>query len=450
MFKKIQHIHFVGIGGSGMSGIAEVLVNLGYKVTGSDLKKTEVTAHLARLGAGVMIGHKARNIAGAHVVVTSTAVSRANPEVRAAGKSKIPVIPRIEMLAELARLKYAVTIAGTHGKTTTTSLAALVLQEGGLDPTVVIGGRLKNLKSGAKLGKGDYLVAEADESDGSFLKLSPAITAVTNIDNDHLDYYGNIENIKQAFIRHINSVPFYGCAILCSDDANVREILPAVKRRYQTYGLGGKPDFTATKIKTLDGGSRFTFAHRGKRLGEVMLRVPGSHNILNALAAAAIGVELGIPFDNIATALNDFAGVGRRMEMKGDRNGILVIDDYGHHPTEIRATLAAIKGNWPKRRLVVLFQPHRYSRTAHLYKEFGPALGAADEVRLLPIYPAGERPVEGVSSQLISQHMKEHGQNAEFFSDVSVLVKGLRPGDIVLTLGAGDVWKTGEEILRRI
>lgn len=448
MFKRIQHIHFVGIGGSGMSGIAEVLLNLGYKVSGSDLKRTDVTEHLARLGARIAIGHSAKNITNAQVVVTSTAVGRANPEVRAAEKSKIPVIPRIEMLAELARLKYAITIAGTHGKTTTTSLASLVLETGGLDPTIVIGGRLKNLKSGAKLGKGEYLVAEADESDGSFLKLSPTITVVTNIDNDHLDYYGTIENIKAAFVTHINCVPFYGCAILCSDDANVREILPQVKRRSVTYGLLGKPDFTAAKIHTLDCGSRFSVVHKGKRLGEITLRVPGTHNILNSLAAVAVGVELGIPFSDIAEALHDFAGVGRRLEIKGDKGGVLVMDDYGHHPTEIRATIAAVKQNWPKRRLIVLFQPHRYSRTAHLYQEFAPALAGADNVKLFPIYPAGEKPIEGISSQLIFHAMKGNGQSVEHFSDAAVLARQLRPGDIVLTLGAGDVWKTGEEILR--
>jgi UDP-N-acetylmuramate--alanine ligase len=356
MFKKIQHIHFVGIGGSGMSGIAEVLLNLGYKVTGSDVRKTEVTDHLERLGAQVHIGHDARNIDGAHVVVTSTAINRKNPEVVAAEVRKIPVIPRIEMLAEIARLKYAVTIAGTHGKTTTTSLAALVLEKGKLDPTVVIGGRLKNLRSGAKLGKGDYLVAEADESDGSFLKLSPTITVVTNIDNDHLDYHGTLENIKKAFVQHINSVPFYGCAILCTDDPNVSEILPQVKRCFRTYGLQGTPDVTAQNIESLDGGSRFTVISRGEKLGEVTLRVPGRHNIQNSLAAIAIGLELSLPFTAISQALNDFAGVGRRLEIKGDKNGIMVIDDYGHHPTEIQATINAVKNSWPKRRLFVLFQ----------------------------------------------------------------------------------------------
>jgi UDP-N-acetylmuramate--alanine ligase len=450
MFKQFQHIHFVGIGGSGMSGIAEVLLNLGYNVSGSDLRSTEVTEQLKRLGATVFVGHKANNIKGAHVIVTSTAVSRTNPEVIAAEKANIPVIPRIEMLAEIARLKYAITIAGTHGKTTTTSLAALVLEKGHKDPTIVIGGRLKNLKSGAKLGRGEFLVAEADESDGSFLKLSPTITVVTNIDNDHLDYYGTLENIKQAFVKHINSVPFYGCAILCSDDANVTEILPQVKRRYLTYGLKGRPDFMATDIKPIDNGSQFTVRYKKRKLGTVRLSVPGLHNILNSLAAIAVGVELSIPFPLIAEALNDFAGVGRRLEIKGDRHGILVIDDYGHHPTEILATIAAIKDNWPKRRLFVLFQPHRYSRTAHLYKEFARVFGRADEVRLLDIYPASEKPIPGVTSQLILQGIRDCGQSVAFFRDVDLLAQELKAGDVVLTLGAGDVWKTGEELLKRI
>ncbi|MCX5778817.1 MAG: UDP-N-acetylmuramate--L-alanine ligase [Elusimicrobia bacterium] len=450
MFKKIQHIHFVGIGGSGMSGIAEVLCNLGYKVSGSDLKKTDVTDHLKKCGAAIFIGHAAKNICSAQVVVTSTAVSKTNPEVRAAEKRKIPVIPRIEMLAEIARLKYAVTIAGTHGKTTTTSLAALVLERGGLDPTIVVGGRLKNIKSGAKLGKGDYLVAEADESDGSFLKLSPTITVVTNIDNDHLDYYGTIDNIKQAFVQHINSVPFYGCAIVCTDDANIREILPLVKRRILSYGFSGKPDITARGIRAVKGGVEFTVCVQGKKQGKVVLRVPGRHNILNSLAAVAVGLELGIPFSVIARALNSYAGVGRRLEVKGEKNGITVIDDYGHHPTEIKATLAAVKSGWPRRRIVVVFQPHRYSRTAHLHKEFGASFQDADIVVLQAIYPAGEQPIPGVSSKLVYESVKNCGGTVSFFADTEVLARELRPRDVVITLGAGDVWKTGEELLTLI
>lgn len=449
MYKQINQIHFVGIGGSGMSGIAEVLLNLGYKVTGSDLKKTDVTAHLIKCGAKIHIGHRASNIKGADVVVTSTAVSKANPEVINANAKKIPVIPRIEMLAEIARLKYAITIAGTHGKTTTTSLAALVLEKGGLDPTVVIGGRLKNLKSGAKLGRGQYLVAEADESDGSFLKLHPAITVVTNIDNDHLDYYGTIENIKRAFVQHINSVPFYGCAMLCVDDANVREILPQIKRRYFTYGFKNA-DFIATDIRNHGIGYKFNVLLKNKKLGTIIVKSQGRHNILNSLAAVAVGVELGIPFKKIAAALASFAGVGRRLEIKGEKNGITVIDDYGHHPTEIRATIAAVKDSWPKRRLIVLFQPHRYSRTAHLYKDFGASFGRADQVKLFEIYAASEKPVPGVTSALIGDIIKKKGGNVESFRGADATAETLKRGDIVLTLGAGDVWKTGEEILKKI
>ena len=450
MFKKIQHIHFVGIGGSGMSGIAEVLLTLGYKVSGSDLKKTDVTEHLQKLGAKVSIGHSAENITGADVVVTSTAVDQNNPEVVAAKTNKIPVIPRIEMLAELARLKYAVTIAGTHGKTTTTSLASLVLAKGGLDPTVVIGGRLRNLKSGAKLGKGEYLVAEADESDGSFLKLSPTIAVVTNIDNDHLDYYGTLDNIKKAFVKHMNSVPFYGCSIVCSDDENVREVMPQIKRRCLTYGLKNTPDYTAKEIKPVGFGYEFDAYNIDKKLGHVRLNVPGIHNVLNSLAAIAVGIELGVSFKDISSALAEYAGVGRRLEIKGDKNGVLVIDDYGHHPTEIRVTLGAVKSNWPGRRLITLFQPHRYTRTQSLSKEFGDALKLSDEVRLLEIYSAGEKPIEGVSNKLIFDSMKDKGVKVEYFQGADKLVSQLKAGDILLTLGAGDVWKLGEEILKKI
>ena len=450
MFNKIRKIHFVGIGGSGMSGIAEVLLSLGYKVSGSDLKSSDVTKRLKRLGAAVYLEHRAANIKDADVVVTSTAVSASNPEVLEAVKRKIPVIPRIEMLAELARLKYTVTIAGTHGKTTTTSLAALVLEKGGLDPTIVIGGRLKNIHSGAKLGNGEYLVAEADESDGSFLKLSPTITVVTNIDNDHLDYYGTLENIKLAFEKHINSVPFYGCAILCADDANLRGLLPKIKRRYFTYGIREKADFTASRIRYIADQTFFDVTRRGKKLGTVTLNVPGEHNILNSLAAIAVGAELEIPFRKIAYAISSYAGVGRRLEIKGDRKGVVVVDDYGHHPTEIKVTLAAIKKRWPKKKLLVLFQPHRFSRTAALYAEFAGVFTDADSVKLLEIYPAGEKPIHGVSSKLIFDLLKKNGADVEFFHGAEVLARSVKSGDIVLTLGAGDVWKIGEEILKLI
>ena len=450
MFRKNQNIHFVGIGGSGMSGIAEVLINLGHNVSGSDLKKTDVTEHLKAIGAKIFIGHDGKNIKNAEVVVTSTAVSRSNPEVVAALKNKIPVIPRVEMLAELARLKYAVTIAGTHGKTTTTSLASLVLDEGGLDPTIVIGGRLKNLKTSARLGRGEYIVAEADESDGSFLKLSPVITVVTNIDNDHLDYYGNMENLKEAFVKHINSIPFYGAAIICSDNKLVKEIIPKITRKYVTYGLTGEPDIKAKNIKVLKDCTSFDVVYLGKKTGTVRIKIPGKHNILNSLASIGVGMLLGIPFNLIAKAINSFDGVGRRLEIKGEKNGITVIDDYGHHPTEVAATLKAIKHFWPKRKLWVLFQPHRYTRTAQLSGEFGKSFKDADAVKVLEIYAAGEKPIAGVSSELILAGLRKNSCRAEKFKDVESFSREIKSGDIVLTLGAGDVWKKGEELLTAI
>ncbi|MDR3256141.1 MAG: UDP-N-acetylmuramate--L-alanine ligase [Endomicrobium sp.] len=450
MFRKNQNVHFIGIGGSGMSGIAEVLINLGHYVSGSDLKKTDITEYLKAIGAKIYIGHNAKHIKSAEVVVTSTAVSKSNPEVVAALKKKIPVIPRIEMLAELARLKYAVTIAGTHGKTTTTSLASLVLDEGGLDPTIVIGGRLKNLKTSARLGRGDYIVAEADESDGSFLKLSPVITVVTNIDNDHLDYYCNMENLKEAFVKHINCIPFYGAAIICSDNEVVKEIIPKITRKYITYGLTGNPDIKASNIKVLRNCTSFDVIYMGKKVGDVCIRIPGKHNISNSLAAIGVGLWLGIPFNLIAKAINKFDGVGRRLEIKGEKKGVTVIDDYGHHPTEVAATLKAIKHFWPKRRLLVLFQPHRYTRAKQLFNEFGKSFSDADLVKILDIYSAGEQPIDGVSSDLILTSLVNNKCNVEKFSDLENFSKSLSSGDIVLTLGAGDVWKKGEELLTLI
>ncbi|MDR0724168.1 MAG: UDP-N-acetylmuramate--L-alanine ligase [Endomicrobium sp.] len=447
MLKKCYKIHFIGIGGSGMSGIAEVLINLGHSVSGSDLKRTDITEYLKEMGAKIYIGHEAKNVGVVDVVVTSAAINKDNPEVTAALKNKIPVIPRVDMLAELARLKHAVTIAGTHGKTTTTSLTSLVLAEGGLEPTIVIGGRLKNLNTSARLGKGSYIVMEADESDGSFLKLSPVVTAVTNIDNDHLDYYGSMEVLKEAFVRHTNSVPFYGAAILCSDDDVIKNILPKIKRKYITYGLKGSPDIKAVNIKVLDTCTSFDVFYMGKKLGNVCIKIPGKHNVLNSLASIGIGVWLGIPFALIAKAINSFNGVGRRLEIKGEKNGITVIDDYGHHPTEVEATLKAIKHFWPKRKLIVLFQPHRYTRTKNLFNEFGKSFKSADEVKVLDIYSAGEKAIDGVNAELILDSLLKNKSNADKFIDINTLAKSLSFGDIVLTLGAGDVWKKGEELL---
>ena len=362
MFKNIRHIHFVGIGGSGMSGIAEVLINLGYLVTGSDLQKGAVVQRLENLGAKIFIGHKASNTADADVVVTSTAVSSKNSEVLQAHKDNIPVIPRIEMLAELARLKYTIAIAGTHGKTTTASLVGQVLKECGQDPTVIVGGRLKAVGTGGVLGKGDYLVAEADESDGSFLKLNPTIAVVTNIDDDHLDYYGTSSNIDGAFQIFTNLVPFYGINIVCGDDPRIQKMLPSIKRRVETYGFGKRNTYQAAEIIQTEVHTRFHVLHNGRKLGTVSIALPGRHNVLNALAAVAVGLKVNLNFNQIARSLEQFEGVGRRMEFKGSANGITIIDDYGHHPTEIKATLSAIKERWPKSRLVVAFQPHRSAR----------------------------------------------------------------------------------------
>ncbi|MDR3275510.1 MAG: UDP-N-acetylmuramate--L-alanine ligase [Endomicrobium sp.] len=450
MFRKNQNIHFVGIGGSGMSGIAEVLINLGHNISGSDLKKTDITEHLKAIGAKIYIGHNPQNIKSSEVVVISTAISKKNLEVVAALKKKLPIISRVEMLAELARLKYAVTIAGTHGKTTTTSLTSLVLDEGGLDPTIVIGGRLKNLKTSARLGRGDYIVAEADESDGSFLKLSPVITVVTNIDNDHLDYYGNMETLKKAFVKHINCIPFYGSAIICSDDENVRKIIPEITRKYVTYGIAGSSDIKASNIKILKSCTSFDVIYMSKKIGNVRIKIPGEHNILNSLAAIGVGLRLGIPFDLIMKAINKFDGVGRRLEIKGNNKGVMVIDDYGHHPTEIAATLKAIKRFWPKRRLIVLFQPHRYTRTKQLFNEFGKSFLDADFINVLDIYSAGEQTISGVTSDLILKCLLKNKCKAEKFSNLEIILKNLSSGDIVLTLGAGDVWQKGEELLTLI
>ena len=450
MFKKIQHIHFVGIGGAGMSGIAEVLVNLGYHVSGSDLKGTHVTERLEKLGVRIAVGHRPQNIEGAQVVVTSTAVSTQNPEVMAARTQGVPVIPRIEMLAEVARLKYTIAIGGTHGKTTTTSMIAFVLQAGGLDPTVVVGGRLKHLDSGARLGKGEFLVAEADESDGSFLKLSPALAVITNIDNDHLDYYGTFDKIADAFVQYANHVPFYGCVIACLDDPHVRAHLPRISRRLVTYGIDAPARLQASDIQSDERFTTFEVLESGKPIGKIQLQVPGRHNVLNALAAVAVGLEVGMAFAKIAEGLAAYDGVARRMELKGERDGVTLIDDYGHHPTEIRATLAALRDRYPKRRLVALFQPHRFTRTQSLWKEFAHAFEKADQVYVMDIYPAGEEAIPGVTADLITNAMKKIHQGAHaapkpFSSDA--LAKDLKSGDVFLTLGAGDVWKVGEQLL---
>lgn len=449
--KKFKNIHFVGIGGSGMSGIAEVLLNLGFKVRGSDLKETDVTKRLKKLGAEIKIGHRKENLeySNVDVVVTSTAVTKDNPEVLTAHSQKIPVIPRAEMLAELMRLKYSIAIAGCHGKTTTTSMVSLILADNNFDPTVVIGGRFNNFGTGAKLGKGEYLVAEADESDGSFLKLFPTFAIVTNIDNDHLDHYGTLENIKNAFVQFINKIPFYGCAILCNDDKNLKSIIPKITRKYYTYGFNDSADFKAKNVETTNMGSKFDVSHYGKFLGNIELKIPGRHNILNALASVVCGYELEIKFSKIAKALLDFNGVGRRLEKIGSYKNVIFIDDYGHHPTEIKATLSAIRSVNSDKRLFVLFQPHRYTRTQMLKDQFGTAFGDADVIRILDIYAASEKPISRVSSQtIIDAIIKNEKKDVGKFTDVETISKEIKNNDVVITLGAGDVWKEAEKILK--
>lgn len=458
MFRKTQHIHLVGIGGSGMSGIAEVLLTMGYKVSGSDLQASETTRRLEELGGKIAIGHHEANIGEAQVVVISSAVAATNPEVQAAKAKQVPVIPRAEMLAELMRLKFGVAIAGAHGKTTTTSMVANVLASGGLDPTMVIGGKVNALGSHARLGRGELLVAEADESDGSFLRLSPTVVAVTNLDREHLDHYGSMEKIYDSFLEFINKIPFYGLAVLCSDDERLHALFPRIVKRYHTYGLqetpGVVPDFKATDIVLKQWGAEFRAHFRGKNLGPFRLAVPGMHNVSNALVAIAIGIELDVPVDLIRKGLAAFTGVERRFHLRGEANGIMIVDDYGHHPTEVKATLAAAKQGWD-RRLVVLFQPHRYSRTRDLIEEFTHAFDQADLLFMTDIYAAGEAPIPGVSGAVLADRIKAAGhQGVTFVEKKETLpdqvLPHLQPGDLVVTLGAGDIWKAGTGLLARL
>ena len=454
MFKKIQHIHFIGIGGIGMSGIAEVLLNLGYQVSGSDLRESDTTQRLRSLGGEIRIGHRAEHITDPHVVVISSAVKQDNVEVLAARARQVPVIPRAEMLAELMRLKYAVAIAGAHGKTTTTSMVATVVAAGGLDPTVVIGGKLNSLGSNAKLGQGEFLVAEADESDGSFLKLTPTIAVVTNIDEEHLDYYKDINEIKDAFLAFINKVPFYGVAVLCLDQVHIQSLLPQVQKRHVTYGTSSQADYRISDVTLLPLGARFRVTDQGGDLGWFELAVPGLHNVSNSVAAIAVARELEIDLEVVRKALREFSGVQRRFQVKGEAKGVLVVDDYGHHPTEVRATLAAAKAV-PGRRVVCLFQPHRYTRTKHLLAEFFSAFNQADAVIIMDIYAAGEQPLPGVTAQAVCDGIKGYGhKDVTHISGkdavVEHLVRTLRPGDLFLTLGAGDVWKLGATVLERL
>jgi UDP-N-acetylmuramate--alanine ligase len=455
MFKRYQQIHFVGIGGSGMSGIAEILLNLGYRVTGSDQRRNEAIERLERLGAKVFIGHEPSHVYGAHVVVYSSAVSRDNIEVQVARQRAIPVIPRAEMLAELMRLKYGIAVAGTHGKTTTTSMIGAVLAEGRLDPTIVVGGRITSLGSNARLGQGEYLVAEADESDGSFLKLAPTIAVVTTVDAEHLDHYETLDAIREAFVAFVNKVPFYGAAVLCLDQPNIQLLLPRIAKRVITYGLESGADLVARRLHLSGLTSRFEVFQRGTALGECTLQVPGRHNVLNALAAIAVAVDLEIPFLTIQKALAGFAGVQRRFQVIGQADNVTVVDDYGHHPAEIRATLAAAKAGFD-RRVVVVFQPHRYTRTLHLYQEFLTAFNQADALVVMDIYPAGETPIEGVTASDLADAIRAHGHRDVTYLGrdrarvIEHVIDISRPGDLVITLGAGDVGHLGPDLLRRL
>jgi UDP-N-acetylmuramate--alanine ligase len=461
MFAKIQRIHFVGIGGIGMSGIAEVLLNLGYKVSGSDLKTSAVTQRLAGLGATTFEGHRAENIIGAEVVVTSSAISPDNPEVTEAHNLHIPVIQRAEMLAELMRLKYGIAIAGMHGKTTTTSMVAAVLAAGGLDPTVVVGGRVDAMGSNARHGKSQYLVAEADESDRSFLKLSPILSVVTNIDREHMDCYRNMRDVKKTFLDFMDRVPFYGMIVACNDDPMLRKLLPEVQRRTITYGTRRGSDFLIKSEETKREGaadsrpySRFRVTYQKKDLGEFTLHVPGVHNVLNATAAIAVGVGLDIPLDAIRTALDQFRGVDRRFQLRGTAAGVSVIDDYGHHPTEIKATLAAAR-QCGFRKIHVIFQPHRYTRTRDLMEEFTTAFADADSLFVLDIYAASEKPIEGITGEVLAQRIREKGgKPVEYVSSVADAIgaatKAAQEGDMILTLGAGSISQLGPLILEKL
>jgi len=458
MFRSIKKIHFVGIGGIGMSGIAETLLDHAFSITGSDRQLSDVTEHLRDLGAAIYEGHSALNVEpDVDVLVYSSAVPPDNPELVEARRRKIPVIRRAEMLAEVMRLKYGIGIAGTHGKTTTTSMVSLVLMEGGLDPTAIVGGKLSGLGgTNARLGHGEFIVVEADEYDRSFLSITPTIAVLTTLDADHLDCYRDIEDIKSAFITFANKVPFYGFIILCLDEAALQDIMPKVsERKIVTYGLNAQADLQALDITHSENTSTFTVMSRGGVLGEIRLQVPGTHNVQNALAAIGVGLELGIPFEKIKAGMERFTGVYRRWEVKADVAGIMVVDDYAHHPTEIKASLEGAKSGWRKRRVICAFQPHLYSRTRDFYEEFGRAFFNADVVIVTDVYPAREEPIQGVTGELIVNAAKMFGhKDVRYVPDKKdvpdVLLSLARPGDIVITVGAGDIWKCGEEFIHKL
>jgi UDP-N-acetylmuramate--alanine ligase len=456
MYKRYKHVHFVGIGGIGMSGIAELLLNLGYSVSGSDVRETDITNRLASLGAGIFIGHTADNVQGADVVVLSSAISDDNPEARGARNlGKTPVIRRAEMLAELMRLKYSVLVAGAHGKTTTTSMVATVLARGGLDPTVAIGGKLNAWGTNAKMGHGEFMVAEADESDGTFLLLSPTIAVVTNIDLEHLDYYRDLDHIQQTFLEFINKIPFYGQAVLCLEDENIQTILPKIGKRFVTYGFSPQADFYAKDVRVDGFHSYYRAFYQGEELGEVEAPLPGRHNVLNSLAAVAVARELEVGWPDIQAGLRDMTGVQRRFQVKGEAGGVLVLDDYGHHPTEIRAVLETFATCFPDRRRIVAFQPHRYTRTRALMDQFARCFYQSDVLLMTEIYAASEKPIPGVSGKALADRIVAHGHHDLHYCPtledmLEELVDLTVPGDVVLTLGAGSIWQLGELLLRRI
>jgi UDP-N-acetylmuramate--alanine ligase len=455
MFFRPQHLHFTGIGGIGMSGIAEVLLNLGYQITGSDVKLSPITERLASLGARVFEGHEASNIAGARALVVSSAVDEQNPEVQEARRLQIPVIPRGELLAELMRLKYGIAVAGSHGKTTTTSMTATILNYAGLDPTVVVGGRVGTMGgSNARVGRSDFLVVESDESDGSFLKLAPIIAIVTNIDREHLDHYSGLDEIRAAFIAFVNKVPFYGAVIVCLDDPNVQGILPEVRRRTITYGTSAQADMEASNISSGPFSSDFQVRFRDQELGQFHLRIPGRHNVLNSMAAVLVALELEVKPDTIREALATFSGVDRRFQVRGEEAGVTVVDDYGHHPTEIRATLESAR-SCGFRRVHVLFQPHRYTRTLHLMDDFARSFHQADSLYVMDIYGASEKPIEGVTADALVERIRQFGHRGVEYvgsmeAGIHAMVDAAREGDLLLTLGAGSVSQAGEKILERL
>ncbi len=452
--KRIKSVHFVGIGGIGMSGIAEVLLNLGYRVSGSDLSQSPNTERLKKLGAEIYIGHSESNLGLADVVVVSSAIRGSNPEVEAARRRKIPVIPRAEMLAELMRMKYGIAVAGTHGKTTTTSLIATILGKAGIDPTVVIGGRLNATGQNAILGKGEFLVAEADESDGSFLKLSPTIAVVTNIDPEHLDYFGDMDNVRQAYLNFLNRIPFYGLNVICLDSEEVQRLIPKLEKRFVTYGLNTQADIQANAIEYGPGELSFELIAFGDSLGRFKLKLLGQHNVLNCLAACAVAFELDVPIDTIRKALEEFEGIQRRFQFWHRSEKFLVVDDYAHHPSEIKATLAGARSAF-KRRIVAVFQPHRYTRVRDLFLDFVTSFYQADVLFVTEIYPAGEKPIPGIEGKKLADAIAEYGHHDVRFIEereklLAEVSSEIKPGDLIITLGAGDIWKLARELSEKL